>query len=81
VLELGFRKELGKTPREFVRDLRLMRAHDELQRANPEDGATVTGVAYRWGLWHADRFATSYSGRFGVRPTTTLRSGVGTAVR
>ena len=37
VLELGFRKELGKTPREFVRDLRLLRAHDELQRANPAE--------------------------------------------
>jgi transcriptional regulator GlxA family with amidase domain len=58
-----------------------MRAHDELQRANPGDGTTVTGVAYHCGFWHAGRFATSYSGRFGVRPATTLRSGAGTAVR
>jgi transcriptional regulator GlxA family with amidase domain len=81
VLELGFRKELDMTPREFVRDLRLLRAHDELQRANHADWTNVTGVACRWGFWHAGRFATSYTERFGVRPATTLRSGAGTAVR
>jgi len=80
-LELGFRKELGRTPREFIRDRRLIRARDELQRANPGDGTTVTGVASRWGFWHAGRFATSYAERFGVRPATTLRSGAVTAVR
>ncbi|HEY2060944.1 MAG TPA: AraC family transcriptional regulator [Amycolatopsis sp.] len=78
-LELGFRKELGKTPREFIREQRLIRAHEELQRANPGDGTTVTEVSCRWGFWHAGRFATSYSERFGVRPAMTLRSG--TAVR
>jgi AraC-like DNA-binding protein len=80
-LELGFRKELRKTPREFVREQRLLRAHDELLRANSGDGTTVTGVACRWGFWHAGRFATSYIERFGVRPATTLRSGSATAVR
>jgi AraC-like DNA-binding protein len=80
-LELGFRKELGKTPREFIRDQRLVRAHDELLRANPGDGTTVTAVACRWGFWHAGRFATSYIERFGVRPAATLRSGVAAAVR
>jgi AraC-like DNA-binding protein len=80
-LELGFRKELGMTPREFVREQRLLRAHDELQRANPGDGTTATGVACRWGFWHAGRFATSYTERFGVRPATTLRSGAVAAVR
>ncbi|MGH3244720.1 MAG: helix-turn-helix transcriptional regulator [Trebonia sp.] len=73
-LELGFRKELLKTPREFVREQRLLRAHDELLHANPGDGTTVTGIACRWGFWHAGRFATSYTERFGVRPATTLRS-------
>ena len=80
-LELGFRKELGKTPREFVQEQRLLRAHDELLRARSGDGTTVTGVACRWGFWHAGRFAASYTGRFGVRPATTLRSGAVTAVR
>jgi AraC-like DNA-binding protein len=80
-LELGFRKELGQTPREFVREQRLLRAHDELLRAHPGDGTTVTGVAGRWGFWHAGRFAASYTERFGVRPAATLRSGAGTEVR
>ncbi|WP_051839705.1 AraC family transcriptional regulator [Streptomyces sp. NRRL F-5126] len=80
-LEMGFRKELGRTPREFVREQRLLRAHDELLRANPGDGTTVTEVASRWGFWHAGRFAAGYSGRFGVRPATTLRSVGGPGVR
>jgi AraC-like DNA-binding protein len=80
-LELGFRKELGKTPREFVREQRLLRAHDELLRANSGDGTTVTEVACRWGFWHAGRFAASYIERFGVRPATTLRSRAAAAVR
>ncbi|MEY9862856.1 AraC-like DNA-binding protein [Catenulispora sp. GAS73] len=80
-LELGFRKELGKTPREFVREQRLLRAHEELLRAHSGDGTTVTGVASRWGFWHAGRFATRYVERFGVRPAMTLRSGASTAVR
>jgi AraC-like DNA-binding protein len=80
-LELGFRKELGKTPGEFVRERRLLRAHDELLRAHPGDGTTVTGIAGRWGFRHAGRFATSYIERFGVRPVTTLRSGAATVVR
>ena len=78
-LELGFRKELGKTPREFVREQRLLRAHDELMRGHPGDGTTVTGVASRWGFWHAGRFAARYIGQFGVRPATTLRSATSTA--
>jgi AraC-like DNA-binding protein len=80
-LELGFRKELRKTPREFVREQRLLRAHDELLHANPGDGTTVTEVACRWGFWHAGRFAASYVERFGVRPATTLRAETVTAVR
>ena len=57
------------------RDLRLLRANDKLQRANPADWTNVAGC------WHAGRFATSYTERFGVRPATTLRSGAVTAVR
>ena len=60
------------------RDLRLLRAHDELQRANPADWTNVAGSL---GSGHAGRFATSYTERFGVRPATTLRSGAVTAVR
>jgi hypothetical protein len=48
----------------------------ELARA-----AGVTDRVLELGFLARGRFATSYSGRFGVRLSTTLRSGAGTAVR
>ncbi|ONI78514.1 hypothetical protein BWI15_01190 [Kribbella sp. ALI-6-A] len=73
-LELGFRKELGKTPREFVHEIRMARAHDELIRALPGDGTSVTDVATKWGFGHTGRFAAAYLLKFGVKPSETLRS-------
>lgn len=72
-LELGFRKEFGCTPLEYIRKIRLQRAHDQLRLARPGDGITVTDVAIRWGFNHASRFAALYRQTYGVAPSDTLR--------
>lgn len=72
-LELSFRKELGRSPRAHLHDVRLGRAHEELVRALPSSSATVTDVALRWGFAHTGRFATYYRARFGEVPSQTLR--------
>ena len=72
-LELGFRKELGRSPRAHLHRVRLGRAHDELLRAQPGDGVTVTDVALRWGFAHTGRFAAYHRERFGETPSQTLR--------
>lgn len=72
-LELGFRRELDCTPREFIRDVRLERAHRELRAAGGDPLATVTDIALRWGFAHAGRFATAYRAKYGVRPSDTMR--------
>ncbi|MFJ6698480.1 AraC family transcriptional regulator [Streptomyces sp. NPDC091272] len=76
-LQEGFRKNVGKSPTAYLRDVRLDRVHQELDSgARNFDGAgapTVAEVAYRWGFAHLGRFAAAYRARFGETPSQTLR--------
>jgi AraC-like DNA-binding protein len=72
-LEIAFQRELQCTPRTFIQRIRMERAHQELQDADPCEGFTVTRIALRWGFGHTGRFATAYRGRYGVPPSQTLR--------
>jgi transcriptional regulator GlxA family with amidase domain len=51
-----FSRFLNRTPMEFLRELRLDRARQELLRAR--SGTSVTDVATRYGFTHLGRFAT-----------------------
>jgi AraC-like DNA-binding protein len=75
-LQQGFRDYLGTTPLQYLRDVRLARARDELCAAEPHDGTSVTDVAYRWGFGHLARFASYYKHRYGELPSETLRAPV-----
>ena len=72
-LQLAFRRYYDMTPREYLRRVRLERAHRDLQAADPTAGATVKAIAARWGFAQPDRFAALYRTRFGVPPSRTLR--------
>ncbi|OBI51202.1 helix-turn-helix transcriptional regulator [Mycobacterium sp. E787] len=67
-----FRRQLDTTPTEYVRRVRLQRAHDDLIAAEPS-GSTVTEIAARWGFAHTGRFAVLYRQTYGQSPHTTLR--------
>ncbi|MFE1435068.1 AraC family transcriptional regulator [Streptomyces griseoaurantiacus] len=73
-LELGFRRALDETPHHYLRRIRLERAHRELLAADPVEGATVAGIASRWGFAHAGRFAASHKAAYGVTPSVSLRT-------
>lgn len=73
-LELGFRRALDETPHQYMRRIRLDRAHRELLAADATGGTTVTEIATRWGFRHAGRFATSYKAAYGVMPSTSLKA-------
>lgn len=73
-LELGFRHALDETPHEYLRRIRLGRAHRELVAADPADGVTVTEIATRWGFFHTGRFASAYQAAYGVLPSVSLKS-------
>lgn len=71
-LELGFRRVLDETPYQYMRRIRLERAHRDLSAADAINGTTVTEIATRWGFFHTGRFAASYKETYGVMPSVTL---------
>jgi len=73
-VQYAFRRHLGTTPLEYLRRVRLERAHRELQRADPSRD-TVTAIASRWGFTHPGRFSRIYRQIFGIPPSKTLRGG------
>jgi AraC-like DNA-binding protein/tetratricopeptide (TPR) repeat protein len=69
-LQRQFRRFVGRMPMEFVRDLRLDRARQELLRGSSR--SKVTDIATRCGFNHLGRFAAQYRARYGESPSATL---------
>jgi transcriptional regulator GlxA family with amidase domain len=69
-LQRSFRTHVGVSPREYVRLVRLDRAHEDLVAGA---GATVAEIAFRWGFTHVPRFAGAYLERYGEPPSAALR--------
>lgn len=72
-VQYAFRGNLGTTPLEYLRRVRLDRAHRDLKAADPARD-TVTAIAGRWGFSHAGRFSLAYKATFGTAPSDTLRA-------
>jgi AraC-like DNA-binding protein len=72
-LQEGFRRHLGVSPMAYLQQVRLERAHQALERDDPQQ-VTVAAIAHRWGFSHLGRFACAYRSRYGVSPSDTLRS-------
>lgn len=72
-LRAAFRDELGTTPADYVRGVRLTRAHAELG-GGPPDSGTLRAVAARWGFPGVEEFATVYRARYGVEPAGAPQS-------
>ncbi|PZE24461.1 helix-turn-helix transcriptional regulator [Curtobacterium sp. MCLR17_042] len=70
-----FRRRLGVTPMQYLREVRLDRVHLELGRPGSR-ALLVSEVARRWRFTHLGRFAAYYRERFGEPPHQTIaRSG------
>ncbi len=67
----AFQRTVQVTPLAYLRSVRLERVREELLGA-AGDGATVSGIARRWGFAHLGRFAALYADRFGEAPSATL---------
>ncbi|MFG2632007.1 AraC family transcriptional regulator [Streptomyces sp. NPDC048473] len=68
-LQYAFQKNLQMSPMQYLRGVRLDRAHEDLQAGV----GTVSDIAYEWGFTNLGRFARSYRERFGALPSDTLR--------
>jgi AraC-like DNA-binding protein len=72
-LTRAFRSHAGTTPGAYLRELRLVAAHDDLVQGDPARGDTVRGIALRWGMAHPGDFARRHRQAYGENPATTLR--------
>ena len=70
-VQLAFRHDLDTTPLQYLRQVRLERAHEELLAADP-GRTTVTAVAADWHFTNASRFSAYYRAVYGVPPAQTL---------
>ncbi|MFT3660714.1 MAG: AraC family transcriptional regulator [Gordonia sp. (in: high G+C Gram-positive bacteria)] len=71
-LQIGFRRTIGVTPSEYIRNTRLDGARADLLA---RDGDSVSEIAHRWHFFHLGRFANHYRERFGESPSQTFRHG------
>lgn len=67
----GFRRFRNTSPMLYLKEVRLRRVHEELEKSCP-GSVTVTAVAFRWGFNHLGHFTTDYKRRFGESPSETL---------
>jgi AraC-like DNA-binding protein len=72
VLEECWRRHRDVQPMRYLRTVRLTHAHLDLQEHAPGE-TTVAATAFKWGFARPARFATSYTGRYGLPPNQTLR--------
>jgi len=72
-LQLAFRRHHDLTPLEYLRRVRLERAHHDLRAGNRRDD-TVASIATRWGFTHHGNFSAAYLRAYGCSPSITLRS-------
>lgn len=70
-LQRYFREYIGNSTTEYIKWVRLSRAHRDLRLGAAE---TVTEIAFRWGFTHVPRFAAAYHERYGALPSETLFS-------
>ncbi|MEJ2863059.1 helix-turn-helix transcriptional regulator [Actinomycetospora flava] len=72
-LQAAFRRHREQSPLDYLRRVRMERAHHDLQVGDPTRGDTVGGIAARWGFANAGRFAVDYRRAYGHSPSDTLR--------
>ncbi|MEU6215815.1 helix-turn-helix transcriptional regulator [Streptomyces sp. NPDC047023] len=72
-LQYAFKRHAQTTPLAYLRQVRLARAHAELEAATADTRLSVGEVASRWGFAHHGRFATAYRNAYGAPPSVTLR--------
>lgn len=65
-----FERQVGLSPRDYMRQRKLERVHAELQLATAR---SVTEVALNHGFLHLGRFSEAYRKRFGELPSQTWR--------
>ncbi|MCD2198053.1 AraC family transcriptional regulator [Actinomycetospora endophytica] len=72
-LQSAFRRYRDQTPTEYLRQVRLEHAHQDLVAGDTTRGDGVAAIAARWGFAHPGRFSVQYRQSYGCSPRDTLR--------
>jgi len=72
-LQAGFKRYVGMTPMQYLRDVRLRRVREEIQAQTAPD-RSISEIAYSWGFTHLGRFAAEYRRRFDESPSQSKRA-------
>lgn len=67
-----FNRELGITPANYIRGIKLESIHQELRQG--ENIRNVTEIAIRYGFTNLSRFSNQYKQLFGELPSATLKN-------
>lgn len=70
-LQYAFRERLGTTPRQWIREQRLVKAMETLQSQPP--GVPLRAIALACGYRHFSQFSTDFKRRFGLTPSQVRR--------
>jgi len=73
-LQVGFQRQFGCSPVEFLRRKRLNHAHFLLQTLPPD--TLIGSIAYDAGFMHLGRFSIAYRHAFGRSPNETQKSAI-----
>jgi AraC-like DNA-binding protein len=72
-VQRAFRAELGMSPMDYLKRVRLERVREDLLRIRQgQIEGTITAVATRWGFVHLGRFSQDYRDAYGERPSDTI---------
>lgn len=71
-LQIAFRRHRDESPIDYLRRVRLHRAHLDLQAGDPTTGDTVGRIAARWGFTHTGRFSAAHRRAYGNAPSAIL---------
>ncbi|MFP5078573.1 helix-turn-helix transcriptional regulator [Rhizobium sp. YIM 134829] len=72
-LQLSFRRELGKTPVQYILERRLARVRADLLSADRDD-ASIATIANRWGFPHLGDFTRRYRTLYGETALQTRKN-------
>lgn len=73
-LQHGFIQQYGISALGYLHRVRLERARNALQAADPTTGATVDSIATHWGFPNTSEFSATYHDVYGQQPSHTLSS-------
>ncbi|MEE4672845.1 helix-turn-helix transcriptional regulator [Pseudomonas alliivorans] len=77
-LQLGFKNATSLTPIQYLRELRLQRAHEDI--GNDEENTSWQRIALRWGFSDTSLFARYYKAKYGVTPFQARYKAVGAPI-